>query len=282
MTVPVRVNGAGPFEFVVDTGANHSVVAAELAASLRLPNGGPAQVHGIAGVEPAPTAIISRLEVGAVVARRVKAPTLAAARLGANGLLGVDVLKNRRVVMDFRNNQLQIAPSGSKALEVSAGVPSSRLRGPGAPDPSVVVVPARYRFGQLIIIDADVGGFPVTAFLDSGSQNTVGNLALQRLVGREEATSAQSIQVQLISATGQTASGNLSPIPMLRLGGLRIGSMAAVFADLHVFDIWDLKGEPAILIGVDVMRHFESIELDFGKRMVTFRAPVARPAVAGP
>jgi hypothetical protein len=51
-----------------------------------------------------------------------------------------------------------------------------------------------------------------------------------------------------------------------------------------VFDIWDLKGEPAILIGVDVMRHFESIELDFGKRMVTFRtpAPVARPAVTGP
>lgn len=283
MTVPVRVNGAGPFQFVVDTGANHSVVATELAQELGLPERGRAQVHGIAGGEPAQTVIVSRLDVGAVAARRVKAPLLARARLGAEGLLGVDVLKNRRVTMDFVRNELRIAPSESRVLELDLKASSSRLGAGAVPDPAVVRVPARYRFGQLIIVDAQVGAHPVTAFLDSGSQNTVGNLALERAVTGDPGFVAQKVVVQLMSATGQTASGRLSPIPPLRLGGLRIGNMSAVFADLHVFDIWDLTATPAILIGIDVMRHFGSIELDFGKKMVTFRTPQkAAPAPPGP
>lgn len=281
MTVPVRINGEGPFDFVVDTGANHSVVAAELAQTLALPAGPNAQVHGIAGVEPAPTAVIGRLEVGQILARRVRAPTLSQARLGAGGLLGVDVLKNRRVTMDFAKNALQIAPSALReAPKLSRGVNPSRLKDGEAADPTEVKVPARYRFGQLIIIDAQVGPHPVTAFLDSGSQNTVGNMALGGLVMGDPGFVAQSIEVQLISATGQTASGKLSPIPTLRLGGLRIGNMSAVFADLHVFRIWDLLDTPAILVGIDIMRHFQSIELDFGKRMVTFRTPPPRTPAA--
>src|SRR5690349_20565118 len=52
ITVPVRVNGEGPFDFVVDTGANRTVIAGELAAELGLPDDGPASIHGIVGVEP--------------------------------------------------------------------------------------------------------------------------------------------------------------------------------------------------------------------------------------
>lgn len=101
MTVPVRLNGEGPFEFVVDTGANHSVLAAELAGPLGLPAGAAAAVHGIGGVEAAATVTINRLTVGSVTSRRVRMPLLAQARLGAQGLLGVDALKNRRVALDF-------------------------------------------------------------------------------------------------------------------------------------------------------------------------------------
>lgn len=273
VTAPVYLNRQGPYEFVVDTGANRSVVAAELSAPLGLARGQSSPVHGIAGVEPAPTAVIDRLAVGDVVTRRLRTPLLARSRLGADGLLGVDVLKNRRVTMDFVANELNISPANSTA----AGEPprqGSRLQPP--PDPSIVTVPARYRFGQLIIIDADVGGEPVTAFLDSGSQNTVGNLALARLVLRNPIIKAQTLMVQLMGVTGQTVSGELSPLPPLRMGGLVIGDMQAVFADLHVFDIWGLKAEPAILIGIDVMRHFNAIELNFGLRQVTFYTPPKR------
>src|SRR5436190_17553496 len=54
MTVPVHVDNRGPFQFVVDTGANHTVVGVETAARCSLPSDGVAAVHGIAGVQPAP------------------------------------------------------------------------------------------------------------------------------------------------------------------------------------------------------------------------------------
>lgn len=278
VTAPVLVNGKGPFEFVVDTGANHSVLASEVAAPLELPSAGRAGVHGIAGVEPAETAFIRSLSIGDLTSRRIRAPLLPRARLGADGLLGVDVLKNRRVLIDFENNQLRIGSSRDPSILI--GARGGRLA--SRPDPSLVVVPARQRFGQLIIIDADVGGLPVTAFLDSGSENTVGNMALGRLLSANPLLASQKTLVQLIGVTGQTVSGELYPIPPLRMGGIRLGNMSAVFADLHVFDIWDLKETPSILVGVDVMRHFRSIELDFGGKKVIFQTGSgARPIVNG-
>lgn len=271
MTAPVRVNEAGPYAFVVDTGANRSVLSQELARALNLPSAGRAPIHGIAGVEPADTASVATLRVGELLSRRLRLPTLPRARLGVDGLLGVDVLREREVTLDFEARLLRITPSG-RGVKAVRGVANSRLA-ELIPEDSVIV-PARFRFGQLIIIDADVGGVPVTAFLDSGSQNTVGNLALQRQVfGRLPDLASRRAVVQLMSATGQIASGELSPLPGLRLGGLRIGRLSAVFADLHIFDVWDLADKPAVLIGIDVMRHFRSIRLDFGRRQVIFRLP---------
>lgn len=277
MTAPVRINGQGPFDFVIDTGANRTVIAREVALALGLPTAGKAQIHGIAGVEASETVTIGRLDVGRVSTGRLRAPMLERARLGAAGLLGVDVLKNRRVAMDFRQNTFTIGKPEDEPV-TNRNASDSRLRDNAAEAAAlenVVVVPARYRFGQLIIIDADMGGVPVTAFLDSGSQNTVGNLQLhQRLKVTPFALTAQVSMVELISVTGQRAQGELSTVPPLRMGGLSIGNLSAVFADLHIFKLWELDDRPAILIGIDVMRHFEAIELDFSNRRVIFRAPV--------
>ncbi|WP_421934920.1 retroviral-like aspartic protease family protein [Phenylobacterium sp.] len=272
MTVPVLVDGAGPFTFVVDTGANHSVLAIETAIGLGLPSAGTAQIHGIAGVEPAETVAVRRMTIGSVVTGRVRMPLIPRRDLGADGLLGVDVLTRRDVLLDFERNRFNIAPSDTSFRKRATTGGTGRLAAPVF-DPNIVVVPARYRFGQLTIIDAEVGvGLPITAFLDSGAQSTVGNLALRNAAFLQEPGLALRTQrVQLVSATGQTVSGDLARLPGLRLGGLRIGNLSCVFADLHTFKIWDLVDRPAILIGMDVMRHFRSIELDFGRREVVFQ-----------
>src|SRR3546814_18697134 len=80
MTVPVFIDGAGPFWFVVDTGANRSVVSRELAASLALPASGRVDVHGIAGVEPAALARVRRFRVGDVSSVALAMPALPRAR----------------------------------------------------------------------------------------------------------------------------------------------------------------------------------------------------------
>lgn len=276
VTAPVTINGKGPFEFVVDTGANRTVLATELAEQLALPTAGRAEIHGIAGIEQSPMALVDSLDVGRVGSKRLRVPLLTRARLGADGLLGVDVLRNRRLAIDFRRNTITIYRANAGDVEITRGAQDSRVARSGrSPDGSdYMMVPARMRFGQLIVVDADMGGIPVVAFLDSGSQNTVGNLQLyQRLKAKPELLSPRPTIVELISATGQTASGEYSRTPTLRLGGLGIADLSAVFADLHIFKLWELDSRPAILIGIDVMRQFEGIELDYAHRRVLLRTP---------
>lgn len=276
VTGPVTINGKGPFEFVVDTGANRTVLASELAADLSLPSSGKAEVHGIAGVETSEVALVERLAVGRIETRRLQTPLMTRERLGADGLLGVDILRNRRLAIDFRRNTITIYRANASNLGLTLGGRDSRTLASGrsADGTDYTVVPARMRFGQLIVVDADLGGVPVVAFLDSGSQNTVGNLKLyEKLKARPEFLSVRPLEVELISATGQTAKGQLSTVPTLRLGGLGIADLSAVFADLHIFRLWELDDRPAILIGVDVMRHFEGIELDYASRRVLLQTP---------
>jgi hypothetical protein len=279
MTVPVYLNGKGPFGFVVDTGANRTVVSTETAAACGLPDAGQAEVHGIAGAEPANLAAVRKLAVGSVVSQDMTLPMLGRERLGADGLLGVDILRGRRMSLQFAENRFEIAPSGL-GVEVGQGR-NSRIPVYNAPIP----VSAAYRNGQLVILDAQVADVRVSAFIDSGAQVTVGNLALRDAVvhGHPE-FGVRLAPVPLISATGQTAMGEFAPLPVLRLGGMQIYEVLGVFAQLHIFDLWKLNDRPAILIGVDVLRHFHEVALDFGRKLVVFtpalpgeRTPKATP-----
>lgn len=265
MMVPVYLDRRGPFQFVVDTGANRTVVALETAMTCGMASAGSAEVHGIAGVQPAGLVKVPRLRVGAVRAGGLTAPALPKAALGADGLLGVDVLRGKRVRLDFGRNTFEIGPSRHGA-SVARAV-DSRIRRPD----EGVTVHAHYRAGQLVIFDAEVAGVPVRAFLDSGSQVTVGNAPLRDLLMREKPELlGRASSTHLVSATGQTAPATLASLPMLRLGGVMIQNLRAAFAPLHIFELWELDDQPSILVGVDVLRHFDEVTLDFGRRQITF------------
>jgi predicted aspartyl protease len=265
MTVAVMINGSGPYRFVVDTGANRSVLSTEVATALGLPVTGRAMVHGIAGVLPSPTIRVQTLTIGGLVSRRVSMPVLDRQFLGADGLLGVDVMPGRRAILDFKGQIFSLlAGEDPRNFAVVPRI--------GRDAADAITVQARHRFGQLTIVDAEIGGVKLTAFLDSGAENTVGNPALRDALLGKGAMADRLAKVELVSATGQLVSGQIATVPPLRLGGVRLGNMTCVFADLHTFRIWDLDARPALLIGVDVMRHFDSIELNFRERLVKFRS----------
>ena len=69
ITAKVMVQGRGPYDFVVDTGANRTVVSTELADELRLPDAGMARVHGIVGAENTRTVVVDALRIDAMAAR---------------------------------------------------------------------------------------------------------------------------------------------------------------------------------------------------------------------
>ena len=254
MTVPVRVDGQGPFPFVVDTGANRSVIARELVVQLGPPMGVPVTVDGVAGAGAAGTTR-ARLEVGGRA--RPAAPLLVLREddIGAAGLLGLEEVDGQAVTLDFQHRMLRVEPS-------------HRL----APDPEAVVLPAHRWAGQLILVDASLDGQRVTAFIDTGSDSTIGNLVLRSKAAARE-VNRPSMYAPILSATGQTIDGEVAELPRLRLGRVTVSTWPVTFADLYTFRMWRLVNRPAILLGADVLSRFDYVCLDFARNVVRVRLP---------
>lgn len=253
LTVAVMIDGKGPFDFVIDTGSDRTVISQELASRLDLPKGPDVILHEAAGVEQVGTAVIGRLSIGSRVVEGIDAPVLAAANLGADGMLGIDSLRDEHVVMDFKNKALSATPSSSVEY-----------------NPFTIVVRGRSKFGQLILVDAQVRGKKIYVIVDSGAQDTIGNAALQRLLTSRGAPADQKALAEEISVTGRRSPAEIQNVVELHIGALTIRNMQLAFADLHTFDKYGLSDKPAMLLGMDVLSLCDRVTVDFVRREATF------------
>ena len=253
MTVGVYVNEQGPFQFVVDTGSNRTVLSSALAARLALPMGEKVSVHDIAGVAGVETAMVARLRVGKRQVDNIVAPLLSANDMGADGILGIDGLVDQQVVMDFLGEKMTITPI---------------RKGPGEKD--TIVVRARSKYGQLILADARIGSERVFVIIDSGAQYSVGNSALRsRLLRGKRKDSAMPIE--LVGVSGRTAKADLAVTPEMKIGDVTMRNVLIAFSDVHPFRQFGLADRPAMLLGMDLLRSFERVSLDFEQKKVRFR-----------
>jgi predicted aspartyl protease len=255
LSAPVMIDGHGPFDFMVDTGTNRSVISSELANQLQLPAGRSAKIHGIVGASIVPTVRLQSFGVGGRVASNLTMPAIDAERMDAAGILGVDGLKNQRLLFNLQTGRLQIVKSGSPS-HASGGA----------------VIRARRRFGQLTVVDTDLAGERITIMVDTGAEASVGNSVLRRLVqARPRASEFQ--QVVIAGVTGDRTIAQYGLMPEFRLGDLVIRNLLVAFADLHPFQLFELSERPAMLMGMDILRFFEEVELDFGRSEVRFQLP---------
>lgn len=256
MTVPVIVDGKGPYNFVVDTGADRTVVSRELANDLKLTPSGTATMHAMAGVSPVDMVRVPTLEVGGGRNDGFNAPALSREHLGANGLVGVDSLKGRRVIMDFKKGTMSV--TGSKYREVI--------------EPDTIVVTAQSRYGQLILVDCDIGGVPITVIIDSGAQSSVGNLALRQMLEKRKKV-RDFLPTVMTDVTGRTIAADVARVESIRLAGFTLTGVGVVFADVHPFKRFGLLKRPAMLLGMDTLRAFERVSVDFAAKKVRFLLP---------
>jgi len=255
MLAPVSINDRGPFRFMIDTGANTSCISNSLAQQLMLAKAAPAVVHTVVGARERPGVLIDRLKVGERDRKEVRVAALPLAG-DLDGVLGVDWLKGQRLELGFKSKTIAITRS---KYEVSKE--------------GIAVVPARRSQGQLTIVDADLGGRRISAMIDSGAQMSLCNAPLRALIGetsRRELSDHTSSRVELESLIGEQFVGELIYLPFLRLGGLRLGLVPVVFADVPVFELWGLKDKPAIVLGMDLLTQFDAVALDFGQGQVRF------------
>ena len=247
MTVAVRVSGAGPFQFLVDTGADRTSVSRELAGKLGLRSGESAAVHTIAGESIVATAVVPSIELTRRPVKVSDAPVLESENIGADGIIGVDALRSQSVLFDFENDTLSIVPS---------------YRSDFHEDANVIVVQATRKNGRLVFTDAIANGHPVAVVVDTGAQISIGNEALRdELIGRGLVDPSQKVDLQ--SVTGSLITGDYMFVREVEIGGITLKNLAIVFADAHTFKELKLDQRPALLLGMNAIRAFKKVSIDF-------------------
>jgi len=257
MTVPVTIGGSGPFPFTIDTGAERTVISRELAGLLRLARGPGVRVTAMTGTSDVSTVVIPALSVSTAGAERIEAPTLEGRNLGAPGLLGLDSLKGHAVSINFDRNEMSVMPSNKRRYTRSVG-------------PDEIVIQAKSLFGQLVVTDASYRGQRVRVVLDTGSVVSMGNLALRRALLSRKATLKP---ISLTGVTGDTMSADYTQIGEVKVGGATFQNLPVAFADAAPFARLGLSKRPALLLGMDALRLFRRVDIDFANREVRLSLP---------
>jgi predicted aspartyl protease len=255
VVAPVTVNGQGPFRFIVDTGANRSVLSRPLAERLGLVATGVGAVHSIDGVLNAPLVNVTSLRYGDLDLPSGSTPLLEGPVLaGEEGLLGVDGMRGRRLRMDFERDCIEITPSRSSGV----------LRG-------WEMVRGELRFGHLVMVRGAVRGLRVNILIDTGSDTSLANLALQQALRTRVRNSDEAFGPPRAHTAGQTVVlDRAMVVSQLSMGELELDNVAAYVGDFHIFELWGLLEEPTLLLGMDVLSQTRGLAIDYGRARVFF------------
>jgi len=258
IVAPVMVNGQGPYRFIVDTGANRSVVSTGLAARLGLPTVGEGTVHSVHGATIAQLVAVESLRYSNLDVPGNQMPMLQGSMLaGEQGLLGVDGMQGRRLRLDFDEGCIEILPA-NRAPPLGRGW--TRMRG-------------ELRFGNLVVVEGRIGGLRVNVLIDTGSNVSLANSALHRAL-------AQRARYDRGDAAGRARAYTAGDpmvldtaiiLPELDVGELNMTDMLLFVGDFHVFSLWGLDDEPTVLVGMDVLSKARGMAIDYQRATVYFR-----------
>jgi predicted aspartyl protease len=257
LMVEVLINGRGPYHFVVDTGADRTILATEVAVELGLFRGEKVMLEGVVRAVLAETVSIRTLSFGSITCRHLVVPTLSRSLLDADGYLGLDFLDGHRVTFDFKNHTLQVSEPRAK---LSANWPrenEARISASGSS-------------GHLQALDCMVDGVPATAFIDSGAEVSAANAPLLAALAKRNPTFGEIGTIRLIDITGGEIFGKVAMVDRIRFSGLTFTDCPLVIADFLVFDVWGLRQRPALLIGMNLLRQFARVSIDYGLKELRF------------
>jgi hypothetical protein len=196
---------------------------------------------------------VGQLTLGPTTIRDLELPALREVDLGGEGMIGIDALVQQRLMMDFEKRLIKVE---------DARIPERRY-------PDEIVIIARRQRGQLILTRVRAAGLPLDAVIDTGSEITIGNLALRdKLI---KGNRDKFVTIPVTGVTGATVNLQLAKIGELQLGPVILSDVPMAFADVPPFKLFGLSDEPALLLGTDILENFRRVSLDFRARKVRFQ-----------
>jgi len=251
----ININGQGPFRFIIDTGANRSVLSQALATRLGLAPSGEGVVHSIDDAQSAALVNIDSLSFGALRLSRGDTPVLDGPMLGGeHGLLGVDGMAGRLLHIDFTKRCVEIYESAAQM-----------------PMQGWLSAPARMRFGSLLMVPGEIMGVHVNVLIDTGSDISLANQKLRDALRGVAARTIQYHNGHAFTFGRPIVLEQSVWAPSLRLGHTVVDGVNAYVGDFHIFDFWGLQDEPTMLIGMDVLARSREMAIDYENGVVYFR-----------
>lgn len=255
MTVPVNIEESGPFEFIIDTASQRTILSKEIAGNLDLEIEDTVNVVALAGNTTVNTVYVPELTLGRRSYGGLISPTFRATNIGADGVLGLDSLQGQRILFDFLTKKISVEDTDTK-------LKSRSLR--------EIVVTAKRRSGQLIFTNAIIAGVKVSVIIDTGGETSIGNKVLQR---RLRMRSSNLQQIQLVDVTGKSVAADYGIAQDLRIGRARFGQIPIAFSNIEPFRALKLDKKPALFLGMNALRTFDRVAIDFANRKIYFLLP---------
>lgn len=252
LTLPVMVEGTGPFAFMIDTGSQATAITHEIRTAANLSPAGKAVLVGMASRREVELASVARIDFGTNSFTNFAAPVLARENVGADGIIGLDALQDFRVLIDFRRQTIAVEDASMKVKRSGYDI----------------VVRAKSRLGQLLITDAVVEGVRATVIIDTGAQSSLGNSAL-----REKIKAKRAQDVITTDVNGVDIVGELAFVRSLSIAGLSLNDVPLTFADTPAFAALGLKDQPVLALGMQHLALFDRVAIDFSRQRVLFDVP---------
>ena len=70
-------------------------------------------------------------------------------------------------------------------------------------------------------------------------------------------------------ATPDIADGEVQSIKEASIGDMKLTNLDVIFSDFHVFKLWGLDKEPALLVGMDLLGVLERLVIDYRRNEVS-------------
>jgi hypothetical protein len=170
----------------------------------------------------------------------------------ADGILGVAGFKDQRIDVDFKRDRVAVMESNGRR-----------------PHFSMVTARAHRNVSGLMIVDVRVSRrLKVKAVIDTGAERSLGNLALQSALNKGK-KKRDAVGAVVHGATPDIADGEVQSIREARIGDMTLTNLEVIFADFHVFKLWGLDKEPALLLGMDMLGVLDRLVIDYRRNEVS-------------
>ncbi len=263
VTVEVTVNGDGPYDFIIDTGATFTSAFENLAVLQKFSplDKRPKRVLGLAQLEKLQPFIIGDISVAGLTLQQhegVVFPDWHEIRRTPQGVLGLDFLEQYLTVVNNETKRIEF---------FSTRTPSKKMWGKWQK------IPVRkenfgMKKGHLFVIDAQVQGIGTTFILDLGAELThINNASFDKISqvifdAKITPNARESVPNQIVDVFGSRRDVRAIIVKKLKAGAAQWYKQLMVVYDPFIFSELGVADQPYGLFGMDLVKG-RSFALDF-------------------